>query len=164
MAELTQLEEKLAEVIGLAQAAQDATSKVARLPEAGDDLKQLLQKMSQEARETHERGEQIAGELDGKKTAVQEKARETKSEASEMMKTYLDGDDIDALDGLEFLMMAEAGEMGHVEIADVMASNAGQQQIKEYLEWAKPIQQRHVEQTREAALSLAREQDPNETG
>lgn len=163
MAELTQLEEKLGEVIGLAQAAQEATSKVARLPEATSDLKQLLETMGEEARETQQRGEQIAGELDGKKTALQEKARETKSEAGEMMKTYLSGDDIDALDGLEFLMMAEAGEMGHVEIANVMAEKAGEPQIKDYLDWAMPIQQRHVEQTREAALSLAREQDPNET-
>lgn len=161
MAELTQLEEKLGEVIGLAQAAQDATSKVAGLPEATDDLKQVLDQMSKEAAETQERGEQVAAERDGKKTAIQEKARETKSEASEMMKTYL-GDDADALDGLEFMIMAEAGELGHVEIADVMAEKAGDAQVTDFLHWARPIQQRHVERTREAALALAREQDPSE--
>lgn len=163
MAELTQLEEKLAEIIGLAKAAQDATSKVAGLPDADDDLKQLLERMSQEAAETEQRGEQLAGDLDGKKTAINEKARETKSEASEMMKTYLGGDS-DALDGLEFLIMAEAGELGHVEIADAMAEKAGDTQVREYLQWAQPIQQRHVEQTRESALRLAREQDPAQTG
>jgi hypothetical protein len=162
VAELTQLEEKLAEVIGLAQAAQDATSKVAGLPEADDRLKQLLEQMSREAAETQQRGEQIAADLDGKKTAVQEKARETKSEAAAMMQTYL-GDDSDALDGLEFLIMAEAGELGHVEIAGVMAEKAGHAEVREFLQWAQPIQQRHVEQTREAALTIAREQDPNET-
>ena len=162
MAELTQLEEKLGEVIGLAQAAQDATSKVSGLPDADDELKQQLEKMSQEAAETEERGEQIAGELNGKKTALQQKARETKSEATEMMKTYL-GDDADALDGLEFMIMAEAGELGHVEIAKTMAEKAGQQTVQQYLDWALPIQQRHVEQTREAALRLAGEEDPNET-
>jgi hypothetical protein len=162
VAELTQLEEKVAEVIGLAQAAQEATTKVSKLPEADDQLKQVLEQMSKEAAETEQRGEQLAGDLDGKKTALLEKARETKSEASEMMTTYLGGDS-DALDGLEFLIMAEAGELGHVEIADTMAEKAGQAQIREYLEWALPIQQRHVEQTRESALRLAREQDPNET-
>src|SRR4051794_28879194 len=161
MAELTQLESKLGEVIGLAQAAQDATSKVAGLPEAPDNLKQLLGQMKQEAAETEQRGGQIADSLEGKKTALQEKARETKSEATEMMKTYL-GDDADALDGLEFLIMAEAGELGHVEIAGVMAEKAGEGEVREFLEWARPIQQRHVEQTREAALTLAREQDPSE--
>jgi len=162
MAELTQLEEKLGEVIGLAQAAQDATTKVAGLPEADDDLKQLLKQMSDEAAQTQERGEKIAGELNGKKTALLEKARETKQEATEMMKTYL-GDDSDALDGLEFLIMAEAGELGHVEIAGLLAEKAGEREIIDYITWVLPIQQKHVEQTRQAALELAREQDPNET-
>jgi hypothetical protein len=162
MAELTILEEKLAEVIGLAQAAQDATDKVAGLPEATDELKQLLGKMGEEAAETQQRGEQVAEDLDGKKTAVADKARETKQEAVEMMKTYLGGD-ADALDGLEFLMMAEAGEMGHVEVANVLAEKAGEARIQEFIQFAIPIQQRHVEQTREAALALAGDQDPNET-
>jgi hypothetical protein len=162
MAELTQLEEKLGEVIGLAQAAQEATSKVSGLPEADDKLKQLLAEMSDEAAEAQKRGEEIAGELDGKKTALLEKARETKQEATEMMKTYL-GDDADALDGLEFMIMAEAGELGHVEIAGQMAEKAGERQVIDYITWVLPIQQKHVEQTRDAALELAREQDPNAT-
>jgi hypothetical protein len=162
MAELTVLEEKLAEVIGLAQAAQEATSKVAGLPEATDELKQLLGKMGDEAAETQQRGEQIADALNGKKTAVLDKARETKQEATEMMKTYL-GDDADALDGLEFMSMAEAGELCHVEVAGVLAEKAGEAEIREFVEFALPIQQRHVEQTREATLGLAREEDPNET-
>jgi hypothetical protein len=163
VAELTQHEQKLGEVIGLAQAAQDATTKVAKLPEADERLKQLLGQMSQEAAETQQRGEQIAGEMEGKKTALQKKARETKSEATEMMKTYL-GSDSDALDGLEFLIMAEAGELGHVEIAGVIAEKAGEAEVREFLEWARPIQQKHVDQTREAALTLAREQVTTQTG
>ena len=162
MAELTQLEEKLGEVIGLAQAAQDATSKVAKLPEAGDKLKALLSDMSDEAAETQKRGEEVAGRIDGKKTALLDKARETKQEATEMMKTYL-GDDSDALDGLEFLIMAEAGELGHVEIAGLMAEKAGQREIIDFVNWAQPVQTKHVEQIHKAALELARERDPNET-
>ena len=162
MAELTQLEEKLGEVIGLAQAAQDATTKVAGLPEADERLKQLLDQMSQEAAETQQRGEQIAGDMEGKKTALQEKARETKSEATEMMKTYL-GDDSDALDGLEFLIMAEAGELGHVEIVNKLNETAGDAQIGELAEWALEVQTRHFQRTREAALTLAAQEDPNET-
>src|SRR3954453_2622073 len=163
MAELTVLEEKLGEVIGLAQAAQEATTKVSGLPEADDELKRLLKEMSDEASQAQERGEQIASELEGKKTAVLDKARETKQEASEMMKTYLGGDS-DALDGLEFLIMAEAGELGHVEIAGVMAEKAGEAEVRECLEWARPIHPRHVEQTPEAALTLALQQDPTEPG
>src|SRR5437762_3462423 len=110
MAELTTLEEKLAEVLGLAQAAQDATKKVEGL--VGDEsIAGVLQRMREEAKETERRCEELAGERDGKKTAILDKARETKGEASEMMSTYL-GDDADALDGFEFLVMAEAGEVG----------------------------------------------------
>src|SRR3954468_8324447 len=115
MAELTALESKLGEVLGLAMAAQDATEKVGRLVEEEgehDDLRSTLQRMAKEAKETEERTTELASELDGKKTAILEKARETKQEAVEMMRTYL-GDDADALDGFEFLTMAEAGEGGH---------------------------------------------------
>jgi len=108
MAELTQLEEKLAEVLGLAQAAQKATSRVAGL---GDDeqVRSTLEQMGEEAAETERRCTELAAGLDGKKTAIEEKARETRQEAEEMMNTYL-GSDADQLDGLEFLIMAEAGD------------------------------------------------------
>src|SRR4051812_43539413 len=160
MAELTQLESKLGEVFGLAQAAQDSTSKVIKLVD-DEQLQQQLEHMREEAAETERRCEQLASELDGKKTALEEKARETKSEAQEMMKTYL-GDDADGLDGLEFLTMAEAGELGHVEIMGRLNEKAGNQAVQELVEWALPIQQRHFASTRECALTLAGQEDPNE--
>lgn len=156
MAELTELDEKVAEVYGLAQAAQNATEKVSKLVD-DEQIVGVLQRMHEEAAETEQRCEQLAGELDGKKTAIQEKARETKQEAEQMMKDYL-GEDADGLDGLEFLIMAEAGELGHVEIVGAMNEQVGEQRIQELFEWAKPIQQRHFEQTREAALQLARQE------
>jgi hypothetical protein len=156
MAELTELDEKVAEVYGLAQAAQNATEKVSKLVE-DDQIVNVLRQMHDEAAETEQRCEQLAGELDGKKTAIQEKARETKQEAEQMMKDYL-GDDADGLDGLEFLIMAEAGELGHVEIVGAMNEVTREPKVQELFEWAKPIQQRHFEQTREAALQLARQE------
>jgi hypothetical protein len=99
MAELTVMEEKLAEVIGLAMAAQGATEKVDRLTEDGD-LSEALRKMNEEARETEKRGAELADQLEGKKTAVLDKARETKGEATDMMSTYL-GSDAHALDGFD---------------------------------------------------------------
>jgi len=158
MAELTPIDEKLAEVLGLAQASQDTVSKVIELcEEEHEDVVPTLERMRDEARETQERCEAIVAELDGKKTAVEDKARETKQEASQMRDDYL-GDDADALDGLEFMIMAEAGELGHVEIVGVMSEQVGDQQLQELAGWAQPVQQRHVEQTREAALQLAREE------
>jgi hypothetical protein len=161
MAELTHLETKLAEVIGLAQAAQDSTRAVAKLVE-DEDIKRTLERMREEAKETADRGERLAGELDGKKTAVLEKARETKAEAKEMMRIYLE-EDADGLDGVEFLIMAEAGELGHVEIVDKMNEQAGDDKIGELARWALEVQRRHFDQAREAALKFAAQEDPNET-
>jgi hypothetical protein len=164
MAELTALESKIGEVLGLAMAAQDATQKVTKLVEEEgehEDLAQTLQQMAQEAKETEERTTQLASELDGKKTAILEKARETKQEAVEMMSTYL-GDDADALDGFEFLTMAEAGEVGHWQVVGTMNGRAQLPGLQELVEWATPIQQRHFQQTLQGSIELAEDEDPNE--
>lgn len=160
MAELTQIETKIAEVIGLAQAAQGATEKVAKLVE-DDELKQTLQRMNREAAETEQRTTQVAEGLDGKKTAILEKARETKQEATEMMQTYL-GSDADGLDGLEFLTMAEAGEVGHWQILGTMNERARYSELQHVIEWVTPIQQRHFQDTLQGSVKLAAEEDPNE--
>jgi hypothetical protein len=153
MAELTPLDEKLGEVLGLAQAAQEATSKVAGM-EGADEFKTRLDRMSKEAAETERRVDALVSELDGKKTAIREKAAETKSEAKEMMKTYLAGED-EALDGFEFLTMAEAGELGHWEIVQTMGKTLGDKQVSKLADWAVPIQRRHFDGVRESSLELA---------
>jgi hypothetical protein len=158
MAELTVLEEKLAEVIGLAMAAQGATEKVESLTE-DEELSQQLERMREEARETEERGTSFAEDLDGKKTAVLDKARETKAEATEMMSTYL-GDDADDLDGFEFLTMAEAGEVGHWSVLAKLNEQAGDERLRELVEWALPIQERHFQDVKAGSLKLAAEEDP----
>src|SRR3954467_6970812 len=112
MAQKREDDSRLAEVLGLDQAAQQATKKVARLAKGEKEIVALLDRMNAEAKETEKRCKAIAEKRDGKKTAINKKARETKTEATEMMATYLGGDDVDALDGFEFLTMAEAGEPG----------------------------------------------------
>ena len=159
MAELTTLDEKLAEVTGLAQAAQDATQKVEGLVD-DEELLSKLRQMREEAEETERRCTAVAEERDGKKTAILDKARETKSEAVEMMRTYL-GDDSDDLDGFEFLTMAEAGEVGHWEILGKLNENGGEEEVRELVDWALPIQERHFSDVREGSLKLAGEEDPN---
>ena len=161
MAELTNNESKVAEVLGLAQAAQGATEKVAGMT-MDEELKQQLQRMKQEAAETEERTTELAGRLEGKKTAILEKARETKQEATEMMQTYLGGD-ADELDGFEFLTMAEAGEVGHWQIVGKMNERARLPGLDELVQWVTPIQQRHFEQSLQGSLKIAAEEDPNET-
>ena len=82
-----------------------------------------------------------------------------KQEAAEMMRTYL-GEDPDALDGFEFLTMAEAGEAGHWSIVKTMAERAGDRQTLQLAEWAVPIQERHLQEAQQGSLRLAEQEDP----
>jgi hypothetical protein len=159
MAELTVLEEKLGEVLGLAMAAQDATSKVEKLTE-DESLAQTLQRQRDEAEQTEQRCTTLAERLDGKKTAVLDKARETKGEATEMMKTYL-GEDSDALDGFEFLTMAEAAEVGHWSVLRKLNERASQEGLGELIAWALPIQERHFKEALDGSVELAGQEDPD---
>ena len=160
MAEVNTLEEKLAEVLGLAQASQGLTEKVEGLVE-DEEIKSTLQRMREEAAETERRGTELADAREGKKTAILDKAQETKTEATEMAQTYL-GDDADGLDGFEFMIMAEAGEVGHWEVLNKLNESAGESEIRELVEWALPIQERHLADARSCALSLAGDEDPYE--
>ena len=161
MAELTNLEAKLAEVLGLAMAAQGATKHVATM--LGDDdaeLRTTLERMREEAAETEQRCTDVAGGFDGKKTAILESARETRDEAKDMMEAYLGVED-DPLDGFEFLTMAEAGEVGHWAIVEKLNGRAGNDAVAELASWALPIQRRHFDTVLDGSLRLAGEEDPN---
>jgi len=164
LADLTNLESKLGEVVGLAMAAQDATQKVIKLArDDGDtELVSALERMQQEAKETEERGTEVAGTFEGKKTAILDEAREVKQKAKQMMSTYLD-QAADALDGYEFLTMAEAGEVGHGEILATLNERAGKAEVRELAAWAIPIQRRHFDEARQTSLKLAASEDHNET-
>jgi hypothetical protein len=164
VAELTNLESKLGEVVGLAMGAQEATQKVARLAkdDGNDELVTTLERMRDEAKQTEERGTEVAGTFDGKKTAILDEAREVKKKSQDMMKTYLD-QAADALDGFEFLTMAEAGEVGHWEILETLNQRARKSEVADLVDWALPIQKRHFETARTASLTLASEEDPNDS-
>jgi hypothetical protein len=153
MADLTPLDEKLAEVLGLAQAAQTATDTVAKMKDA-DEFADDLEAMREQAAETEQRTDALIDGLEGKKTAIRDMARETKGEATEMMKTYLEGEE-EALDGFEFLSMAEAGELCHWEIVDKMSETIGAADVRTLAEWAVGVQRQHVETVRRASLELA---------
>jgi len=162
MAELTHLDDKLGEVLGLARAAQDAATKVRTLcADDASDLIPELERMLREAEETESRTETVVAGRDGKKTAIEEKAAETKREAVEMMRTYL-GEDADALDGFEFLIMAEAAELGHWQIVGKFNERANDPEVSELVEFAVPIQQRHFETVRDGSLAIAGREDPDE--
>ena len=164
MAGLTNLETKLGEVIGLAMAAQDATQKVRKLveQEGNDDLAKTLQTMAREAAQAEQRGTEVVERIEGKKTAILDEARTVKKKAADMMSTYLD-EDADALDGFEFLTMAEASEVGHWSVLQKLSERAGDRELQELVAWQLPIQQRHFRDTMDGSVELAAEEDPHET-
>jgi len=162
LAELTNLESKLGEVTGLAMAAKAATGTVTKL--ARPDHKELvdrLKSMAQEAAETERRCTELAGTFNGKKTAILDEARETKDKGASMLKIYLD-EESDALDGFEFLTMAEAGEVGHWKVPEQLANSAGRRDVIELVRWALPIQIGHFDTATSTCVKLAREENPDE--
>ena len=111
MAEVTALEEKLGEVIGLAEAAQEAVAKVISLPES-DSQSDLLDRLKEESEETEKRGRAVAERRNDGSDGILEKAEETKKEGVEMMESYLGGGDSDGLDGFGGLHCGRSGCTG----------------------------------------------------
>jgi hypothetical protein len=164
MAELTNLESKLGEVVGLAMAAQAATRQVKKLARADKraGLVATLERMQAEAKEAERRGRAVANTFAGKKSAILTEAREVKKKGAEMMSTYLD-EESDSLDGLEFLTMAEAGEVGHWEILARFNKRARHPGVKELTAWGLPIQKRHLSDVRASSLQIVDQEDPGES-
>jgi ferritin-like metal-binding protein YciE len=125
MAEKERLEEQIGEVLGLEMAAQKAVEELSSkglLDQGG--LKGKLQGMKQEAADHQKRIEQVmqgVSESEGlDQQSIRQNAEETSQKASQMMQTYL-GEDPDTLDALEFLCLAEGGEVTHYEVLDELA-------------------------------------------
>jgi hypothetical protein len=159
MAELTQLESKIGEDIGLAQAAKGATEKVGKLVE-DERIKATLQKMHDESAKVEAMGTELISSdtYTGKKTAILDQARETKAEATEMMHTYL-GEEADGLGGLEFLTMTEAGEVGHWQILAKMIEQLGDRELRELTDYVIPLEEKHFNVTLQSSLDLAAQED-----
>jgi hypothetical protein len=125
MVEKERLEEQIGEVLGLEMAAQKAVGELSTkglLDKGG--LKGKLQEMKKEAGDHQTRIEQLmqgVSESEGlDQESIRENAQETSQKASQMMQTYL-GEDPDTLDALEFLCLAEGGEVTHYEVLDELA-------------------------------------------
>jgi hypothetical protein len=159
MAELTNLETKLGEVIGLAMAAQAATERIEKLTK-DRMLKKQLQTMRKEAALAEKEGTAVAASLDGKKGKILAEARSVKTKGATMMKTYLERGS-DDLDGFEFLTMAEAGEVGHWTVLQELNKQAKHAGIRQLVATHLPIQKRHLKEAMAASVLLAAKEDAN---
>jgi hypothetical protein len=157
MAELTNLETKLGEVIGLAMAAQAATERVEKLT-SDRQLKKQLQTMRKEAAKAEKDGTTVAASFSGKKAKILSEARTVKTKGATMMKAYLERGS-DELDGFEFLTMAEAGEVGHWSVLQELNKQAKHPGIRDLVKEQLPIQRRHFKDVTSASLQLAAKED-----
>lgn len=79
-------------------------------------------------------------------------AAETEQKASKMMSTYL-GNDADTSEALEYLCIAEGGEVAHYEVLDAMINDVKDSEFKNKV---KSILKEDKEHLREC-IKLARE-------
>jgi hypothetical protein len=126
MVEIEMLQEKLGEALGLEMAAQKAVEELGSkgLLDKNGMLAQL-QKMQSQAgnhqsklEETVRNLANVGEELDSSK--IQQVAQETAQKCSSMMQTYL-GQDPDSSEAIEFLCIAEGGEVTHYEVLSAIS-------------------------------------------
>jgi len=126
------LEEKIGEAIGLEMAAQKAVEELSSRGLIPNQGLVKLQGMRKEANNHQTQMEDLVRKLsqsDGLDSAkIQEMAQETEQKASKIMETYL-GEDPDSQEALEFLCLAEGGEVTHYEVLSVMARGAKYKQL-----------------------------------
>jgi rubrerythrin len=120
---IEKFEQKLGECLGLEMAAQKAVqelSSMGLLDKRG--MLSKLKNMQKEAGNHQSKLEQLVQKLSGSldSATIQEAAQETEQKASEMMKTYL-GKDPDSSEAIEFLCLAEGGEVTHYEALSALA-------------------------------------------
>lgn len=93
------------------------------LPDQGP-AKKKLEGMRKEANDHQTRMEDLVTKLAKSdrvdSTKIEETAQETKQKATKIMEIYL-GENPDSQEVLEFLCLAEAGEITHYEVLGVMA-------------------------------------------
>jgi hypothetical protein len=163
MAELTNLETKLGEVIGLAMAAQASIDRVEKLAQGEREIAKQLKTMRQEAAAAEKNGTEVAASFTGKKTKILSEARSVKAKGGKMLSTYLDRE-ADLLDGLEFMTMAEAGEVGHWQVLEQMNKKARHPGIRTLAREQLAIQKRHLRDVMSASTALAAREDPDAEG
>ena len=120
---IEKFEQKLGECLGLEMAAQKAVqelSSMGLLDKRG--MLSKLKNMQKEAGNHQSKLEQLVQKLSGSldSATIQEAAQETEQKATEMMKTYL-GQDPDSSEAIEFLCLAEGGEVTHYEVLSALA-------------------------------------------
>ena len=124
MADTELIQEKIGEALGLEKAAQTAVEQLDSRGLLKSEHMKKLSNMKDEAGIQEDEMESLVQELsesDGfEPSKIEEKATETAEKAAKIMETYL-GEDPDTQEALEFLCLAEGGEVTHYEVLSSVA-------------------------------------------
>src|SRR5437764_14817009 len=122
-----EIEKKIGEALGVEMGAQKAVEELGSkglLDKGG--MKSKLDNMRKQANNHQTQLEELVQKLSESEgggfdsTNINEVANETEQKVSQIMKTYL-GDQPDSSEAIEFLCLAEGGEVTHYEVLNAMA-------------------------------------------
>jgi len=142
------IEEKIGEALSLEKAAQKAVEELDSRGLLKPEHMKKLSKMNQEASRQEQRMEELvqqlteSDELDSEK--IESTADETAEKASKIMETYL-GEDPDTQEALEFLCLAEGGEVTHYEVLTSVAKEVKNRKFGTTVRAILKEEQRHLQ-------------------
>jgi ferritin-like metal-binding protein YciE len=155
------IEEKIGEVLGLEMAAQKAVEQLVSkglLNKKG--IKQQVEEIRKEAHNHQTQIEELCEKMSSTSSKeqkidpenVKSIAEETEQKASQMMQIYL-GDDADTSEALEFLCIAEGGEVTHYEVLDAMVKDVKDTEFRDKVKSILNEEKEHLQE----CIKLARE-------
>jgi ferritin-like metal-binding protein YciE len=126
MADQEMIQEKIGEALGLEKAAQKAVKELDSRGLLESEHMKKLSKMKTEASQQEQEMQDLVQDLvesEGfSQETIEDKAEETAEKASMIMETYL-GEEPDTQEALEFLCLAEGGEVAHYEVLASIAKD-----------------------------------------
>jgi hypothetical protein len=153
------LEKKLGEILGLERAAQKAVDELISMKLIKSNSKDEAKDIQKEATSHEEQIQEVVAELSEDKDIkldvqeVEQTAVETEQKATHIMKTYL-GEKPDTSEALEFLCLAEGGEVTHYEVLNSISENFDNKKLSSTVKSILKEEQDHLKR----CLALAKEE------
>lgn len=152
------LQKKLGEVLGLERASQKAVDELITMKLLKSDSKTEAKEIQGEASTHEEKIQEVISIFSEDKNVqldvakVEESAKETEEKVTQIMKTYL-GEAPDTSEALEFLCLAEGGEVSHYEVLQAICGNFDNKKALSTVKSILKEEQRHLSQCIEMAKS-----------
>src|SRR5215210_7863557 len=153
------LGKKLGEILGLERAAQKAVDELISMKLIKSDSQDQAMDIQKEASSHEEQIQEVVLELSEDKDIklevqeVEQTAEETEQKATKIMKTYL-GEEPDTSEALEFLCLAEGGEVTHYEVLSSISENFDNKKLSSTVKSILKEEQDHLKR----CLALAKEE------